>query len=445
MRSLTCRPWPAALAGGLLLAVTVCHALFALEQGGRPVGAVTAVCLLALAALALLLLRAEKIDQRSLFTALFFIALALLLRALCLDYASYDYRDFLSKWAAFFRENGGFGAIRQKIGDYNAPYLYFMAAISYLPFPDLYAIKLFSMFFDVLLAWGGFRLVRVLTGQDRPSLAAFCLLLLLPTVVLNGAYWGQCDSIYGAFVLHALACALAGRSKTSAALLAVAFSFKLQTIFLIPLWGVLWLAGRVKFRELFVFPAAYALTILPALLLGKPLGDTLSVYFNQAGQYTSALVFNAPTAFALLPFGLETDQPLLARLGILCAFALCLALMALGWRRRGRLSNLELAAAAAVLAIGVPFLLPYMHDRYFFLADAILPCLALALPAARGCAVLEQCASLSAYSTYLRLRYTFPVTLFGWTWGMGLDALAMLAAFLWSAYTLICLLRTGRA
>lgn len=440
MRSPISRPWLAVPAGALLAAAAY-HALFALEQGGLSVGAATAACLLALAALSLLLLRAEGVEQHALFPVLLAVALALLLRALCLDYASYDYRDFLSKWAAFFRENGGFGAIRQNIGDYNAPYLYFMAAISYLPFPDLYAIKLFSILFDVLLAWGGFRLTRTLTGAGGKPMAAFCLLLLLPTVVLNGAYWGQCDSIYGAFVLHALSSALDGRGKTSAVLLAVAFSFKLQAIFLIPLWGVLWLAGRIKFRDLLLFPAGYALTILPALLLGKPLRDILSVYFNQAGQYTSSLVFNAPTVYALLPFGLEVNQPLLSRLGILCAFALCLALMAFGWRHRGRLSNLAAAAAAAVLAVGVPFLLPYMHDRYFFLADALLPCLALALPAARGAAVLEQCASLSAYSTYLRLRYTLPVTLLGWTWVMGLDALSMLAAFVWAVCALV---RLGR-
>ena len=96
----------------------------------------------------------------------------------------------ISVWAAFFRDNGGFAAIAQPIGNYNAPYLYFLAAISYLPVPDLYCIKLFSILFDVLLAWGGGRLARCLTGEGdaRPYLAFF-LLLLLPTPILNGAYW----------------------------------------------------------------------------------------------------------------------------------------------------------------------------------------------------------------------------------------------------------------
>src|SRR5699024_2263612 len=108
-------------------------------------------------------------------------------------------------WAATFRDSGGFAAVKLPIGNYNAPYLYFLAAISYLPIPDLYLIKLFSILFDGILAWGGFRLVRHFTpGDKNRPLLCFCLLLLLPTVVANGAFWGQCDALYGALVLHAL-------------------------------------------------------------------------------------------------------------------------------------------------------------------------------------------------------------------------------------------------
>lgn len=83
---------------------------------------------------------------------------------------TYDYQDFLSGWASFFRENGGWAAVALPKGNYNVPYLYFLAAISYLPVRDLYLIKLFSMLFDVLLAWGGYRLVHrlVRSGQLPP-------------------------------------------------------------------------------------------------------------------------------------------------------------------------------------------------------------------------------------------------------------------------------------
>lgn len=230
------------------------------------------------------------------------VGLALLLRTLLLDHVTDDYVTFLSDWAAFFRENGGWAAVALPKGNYTAPYLYFLAAISYLPVSDLYLIKLFSILFDVILAWGGCRLVQALVPGDRyRGAASFCLLLLLPTVVLNGAAWSQCDAIYAALCLHGLAAGLEGRPRSSAFLAGLAFACKLQTVFLLPVWAVLWMSGRTRFRHLLWFPAACVLSVLPALALGKPLGDVLGVYFGQAAEYSAYLTLNAPSLYALLP------------------------------------------------------------------------------------------------------------------------------------------------
>ena len=107
----------------------------ALALGGPAAGWIAGLCLLLWTGLALLPLRRAGCGGGALGLAFLVLALAALLRSLCLDHITYDYRDFLSQWAAFFRENGGFSAIKEPIGDYNAPYLYFMAAISYLPSP----------------------------------------------------------------------------------------------------------------------------------------------------------------------------------------------------------------------------------------------------------------------------------------------------------------------
>lgn len=402
-----------------------------------------AAALVILAALALVLLRLERMDRETLLVMLLPVAAAMLVRSLMLEFMSGDYKMFLVNWVKFFRLNGGFAGIAQDLGDYNVPYLYILAAISYINVPDLYLIKLFSILADVMLAWGGFRLVRVLRGDregDRAPLAAFALLLLLPTVMLNGALWGQCDAIYGALVLHALAMVLGGKNKTSVALLAVAFSFKLQTIFLVPLWGVLWLARRVKFYELLVFPLTYAVTIVPALLLGKPLGSILSIYFDQMGEF-SALVLNAPSVFQLIPSWVAAHTEFVTRAGILAAFALAAALLGIGLWLGKRMDNDTVMIAAVVLAIGVPFFLPHMHDRYFFLADVITLCWACANWRRAPAAVLAEGASLASYRVYLRLKYNLVFLLFGNWFVMGLEALAMLAALLFSVGALIWKLR----
>ena len=398
-----------------------------------------AAVLLALAALALLLLRLEGAGRKLLWILLLPVGAAMLLRAACLNYTSDDYTNFLAGWVEFFRNNGGFAGLSADLGDYNVPYLYVLAAISYISIPDLYLIKLFSILADVLLAWGGFRLVRVLRGGregDHAPFLVFCLLLFLPTVVLNGAFWGQCDAVYGALVLHALVLALERRNSFSVALLAVAFSFKLQAIFLIPFWGVLWLARRVKFRELWVFPLTYLATAVPALLLGKPLADILRVYFNQAGEYANRLVLNAPTVYQFIPYGVEVDTAAAARLGIAAAAVLVFALFALALWLGRRLDQSALFAMAVVLSIGVPFLLPHMHERYFFLADVITLCWACS-DWRRTPAVLAGTASLASYILYLRLKYNHVLRLFGRWFVMGLETLTMLTALVFSTVILV--------
>ena len=280
------------------------------------------------------------------------------------------------------------------------------------PFYDL--IKLFSILFDGILAWGGFRLVRHFTpGDKNRPLLCFCLLLLLPTVVANGAFWGQCDALYGALVLHALSSTLEGRPYTSLILLGVAFSCKLQTVFVLPLWGALVLLRRIPLRALLCFPAAYAATCVPALLLGKPLGDILGVYLGQASEYSDYLNLNAPNLYAFLPYDAQVDTAAAARLGILIAFALALAVIAALWLLRRRADDRVLLTAAVLLAVGVPFFLPHMHERYFFLADVLSLAWACAAPRFSPAALLVQLSSFGAYVVVLREAYTRIIALGG--------------------------------
>ena len=418
---------------GLCLIATVSYCL-TLEQGSIGHKLIIAGLLVLLATLGLFLLWHEGVDQNELLIMTSVLGLAMLVRILCLDYISGDYSVFLSRWYVYFRDNGGFSALPGSVGNYNVPYLYFMATISYFDIPDLYLIKLFSVSFDILLAWGGFRLTYILQEKTKGMvipLITFTVMLFLPAVVINGAYWGQCDAIYGALTLHALAQLLEGKNKSSVALLAVAFSFKLQTIFLIPLWGVQWFAKRVKFWDLLVFPLTYGITIIPALLLGKPLRDILSIYSGQIGEYSS-LTLNAPSIFQLIPYGINVNDKLLSTLGIVCAAILVFLLFALGLWLGHRLNVQTIMTMAVALSIGVPFFLPHMHERYFFLADVFTICSACTNFKRIPCAVLVCASSLASYCVYLRLKYNYVVQLGNFQFVMLLEMMAMLAGLVLS-------------
>lgn len=373
-----------------------------------------------------LFLTRAKLERTAFFICLAVLAAALAVRVPMLAHQTYDYRDFLAPWVNFFRENGGFLALRQPLGDYNVPYLYFLAAFSYLPIPDLYLIKALSLAFDLLLAFTAARLARRVTGGAPYAYpTVFSIVLFLPTVVLNGAYWGQCDSLYASLTLLALTDALEEHPARSVVWLGLAFSFKLQTIFLIPLWCVLWYTKRLKFRHLCLFPMSYFAAILPALLLGRPLLSILGVYFKQAGQYHDRLTLNAPSIFALIPQGAEVNAGLLAKLGIGAAFLLVLGLLIWLFFYRRCLSDGHILTAAVILAIGVPFLLPYMHDRYFFLAETLSVVWAYGPYHRTPVPVFVQIAGFGGYHAYLTLRYAFPMA-----WGAWLMLIALICVII---------------
>ena len=249
--------------------------------------------------------------------------------------------------------------------------------------------------------------------------------------------------IYGALAIHAAALVLEGKNKTSVALMAVAFSFKLQAVFILPLWGVLWLAKKVRFWELWVFPVTYLATILPAVFLGKPLADILGIYFNQMTEVPH-LVLNAASVYQFIPRALHeglAEGKLASVLGIAAAAALVLILLGLGFWLKDRLDRDITMTMAVILCIGVPFFLPHMHERYFFLADVFTLCWACANVRRLPVAVLAGGASLASYVVYLRQKYNFIVTIGSAQFGMALEALAMLGALAISVWVLVRQLR----
>ena len=160
------------------------------------------ICLLlaAEAGLALVLLWSAGVLRKPahVLCAALLLAAAFVLRGLCLNYETGDYTQFLTVWVNFFRTHGGLAALRESVGNYNVPYLTFLALISGCSLPDLYLIKLFSIFFDVVLAWSVMQLVGLfllfwLTRRVklRHALAfpATCVVMVLPAVIAGRGLW----------------------------------------------------------------------------------------------------------------------------------------------------------------------------------------------------------------------------------------------------------------
>lgn len=354
---------------------------------------------------------------------------AMLVRGACMEHRTLDYENFLAVWVNFFRENGGWSALSQSIGNYNVPYLYFLALFSYCGAPDLYLIKLLSIFFDVVLAWAVLRLVRVCRGGTAEQAAGFFVTLFLPTVVLNGAYWGQCDSIYGAFALLGVCFALERRPILSVVSVALSFAFKLQAVFVMPVYLVFVFTGRIKWRHLLIFPLTYFIVVLPAVLTGRPLLDTLLLYFRQAGSVGDALNYNSSSVFAFVRG--DVDKQLFSMLGIAGAAAFLALVYAWLFFRRKDVTDRTLLVCSLLICLGVPFLLPHMHERYFFIADVLSLSLAALVPQMALIPALVSFGSLLGYYAYLNMRYLLPMR-----YGAAALALAMLVSVFFLASTL---------
>ena len=292
---------------------------------------------------------------------------AMAMRVALFPIESGDYHQFLHGWFTQLKEAGGLGGIGLEIGDYMPPYFYILALLTYLPVDDLVSIKLVSCIADILLAALVFRLVRLRWRSPSYAAAAYCAVLFLPSVFLNSAAWGQCDAIFVSALLAFLYHADQGHSNRAVLWYAVSIIFKLQAVFLGPLVLYLLLKRRIRLRSVWIFPAVYLAACLPAALMGRNLWSLLTVYFAQAGQYNLLAMF-LPNPYTW--FG-DSTSPALSRAGIFLAGGIVLCVLFFLWQHRHRLTRGLLLSLALFFAILVPFLLPHMHERYYYPADVL--------------------------------------------------------------------------
>lgn len=279
-------------------------------------------------------------------------------------FAGPDLKHFLFPWFAQIRETGPVAVFAAPFSNYTPPYLYLLSAASVLGLSPLFTIKLVSVLATFWLALAVRRLLITL-GSDRHDEAA-AISLLLPTVFLNGPLLGQCDALWVACCLYAVAAAVQKRTFVMAAWAGLGFAIKAQALFLAPFALALVVRER-KWAALLIPPAVYLLAIIPAWLAGWPLADLLMIYVGQV-EYTHWLS-TAPNLWALPAIFAPKGSP---ELFLAATFATIVAVVAFVWRFPQR----PLLAAALFSAILVPWLLPKMHERYFLLADLLSFCLA---------------------------------------------------------------------
>jgi Gpi18-like mannosyltransferase len=295
--------------------------------------------------------------------------LAGLLRFSLREFESGDFRNFIGPWYDFIVEHGGFAALKHKFSNYAPPYWYILTLASYLfsGLPRVVAVKLIPVSFDFVCAAFVYRLARLQYPHGLAPLGAFFAVLFAPTVVLNGSFWGQVDVVYTTGVVACVYFLAARREGAAFIAFGLAFAFKLQALFLAPLLVILLLKRHVSWKSFLLIPAMYGVCLLPAWLAGHPLDDLLTIYLQQADFYRN-LTKNAPNLYQWFPDKLyDTLYPA----GIVWAAGV-VGLFILGaYRSRAPLTPGRVVQLATVSVVLLPFVLPKMHERYFFSADVL--------------------------------------------------------------------------
>jgi len=330
-----------------------------------------------------------------------FILTGTLLRRNGLRFVSFDMADFLIGWYDKLARNG-FSELRTAFSNYTPPYLYLLFLMTKTAgfLPKVTAIKLPSMGFDFLNAILLYKILRIKYsgGQRGTALIGASAFLVLPTIWLNSAYWGQADSIYSFFLLACLFFLMKDKPFIAMILFGISFAFKAQAAFLAPLIFLLLVKKKISWFYLFIIPIIYMVMMLPAALAGRPFVKLLTIYAAQEETY-SRLTSHAPNLYLFLPA--KISMPATTFIGLLVTTIVALVWITVSADKIKEFSPRSVLLCALVCAAFMPFFLPKMHERYFYLADCLSFLAAFYFPQGWLLAIGYQLVSILTYSIFL--------------------------------------------
>ena len=357
-------------------------------------------------------------------------------------FISEDLENSLIPWFNTIKGNGGLAALSAQVGNYGLLYQTLISLMTYLPIPAVVQYKLLSCVFDVALALMAGKIYReermrgvagapdavdkALASKVRWQSWFFAALVwVLPTVMMNSSYWGQCDSMYGFFCLATLYTLRRGSFFKAFVFLGLAFSCKLQTVFIVPMIGVYYLISR-RFSLVWVLLSVVVmwLTGIVAFGYGRSLLDPILIYTDQVGHYRQ-LYMNFPSMWMLVGddyWSMRWFAILFTMIVLATGLWYCLN------HKSTVLSRERYYTVAVWFMWSMLLFLPSMHDRYGYILDIILLML--------GC--LDSRYLKYAFVTIFLSLFTYGIYLFGDRGdGYAWEAAIYLVTYLHFTWTLV--------
>ncbi len=309
-----------------------------------------------------------------------------------------DFSSFLSKWYDYISIHG-WSAYQYVFSDYFPLYLYLIKPFTSFSIKPLYTFKIISFVFEIITCIFVYLIVSQNNNRKNGYLAAG-ICFLLPQIILNGAYWGQCDAVYTCFVIGALYFLIKSKNHLALIFLGIACSLKLQALFIMPLFVILCLKDRnFKFSLFLWIPAIYFLSFIPALLNGFPIQEIFHVLLHQISTYQS--LNNGSANF--YAFTQHLSYKKFFPFFISIAFGIIGYISYLVFKKlsNSAITVKEMVAYGLIISMTTIFFLPKMHERYFTISEVLVVLYVFAYKKHWFILPMTILASLIAYLNYL--------------------------------------------
>jgi Gpi18-like mannosyltransferase len=323
--------------------------------------------------------------------------LSLVVRFQIIEYVNRDL-TLLQTWYDHLYMNGAEGLADESFSNYPPTYLYLLWLTTLFSnwITPVIALKLIPTLFDVVSTFTIFHMARLRYEDDTPYFIAAGF-FILPTILFNSTGWGQIDSLYTSCLLVCTYFLLKQNPFWAMIAFGVAFSFKAQSIFLLPFLGILFLKGKIRWFHFLLVPAMYVILAVPIALIGRSWESILAIYFGQVGQFRF-LSKDAPNLYIFVPNSFYD-------IGLWIGMAIFLTAMGIwggiNWRTKIKFTHRQIILMALTSLALVPFVLPKMHDRYFYPVDVFSYAAIIFLPEMWFLPLLYQLISGLSYSAFL--------------------------------------------
>ena len=317
--------------------------------------------------------------------------------------------DWTTWWELWFAElyQGGFKALGGDWYDYAPPFVYLLWIISVLPINSMTGFKLMMSCFDFAAAIVAALIIYEITKNRTKALITYAIFFLSPVFIVNSALWAQCDMLVMFWVLWCIYFFVKNRPSLAMFFFGVAFAFKLQPLWLAPMLVILWINKKVDLKHFLWLPVCYFIGIIPAWIVGRPLGELLTIYISQTEAESWSLSLKYSNLYYLIGEKGFIEEYHTA--GVLLALAVFMIVLYYIGRKKLKITAEFIMVLGGFVGLLAPFFLPQMHERYSFFAETFLILYALLKPKKFYLPVFQSLTSFMGYSIFIAQDWSLPI------------------------------------